>query len=132
MAKKRLCAVCGSEYSFCPNCGNTTGNETWRYLFDGEDCMSIYHIYDKHRAGKITDDVAKNELEKYDLSKVLEADTLVAKSIKDLFNKKNEPSINIEKEDAAVTTAEPSEDNALDDKTKENNGHKKNKYVNKK
>ena len=67
--KNRKCAVCRTEYSYCPRCGEDKNKPTWYFTFCSSNCKDIYNITSKFENGQLSADLAKIELEKLDLSK---------------------------------------------------------------
>lgn len=68
--KNRKCAVCRTEYSFCPRCNADKNKPTWYFTFCSSNCKDIYNITSKFENGQLSTDLAKIELEKLDLSKI--------------------------------------------------------------
>ncbi|HKM00718.1 MAG TPA: hypothetical protein VJ083_01550 [Sedimentibacter sp.] len=69
MAKlNRVCFTCGQKHSYCPSCYEDRNLETWRIMFDTENCKKIFNIINKHFYNHITTDEAISQLEICDLS----------------------------------------------------------------
>lgn len=71
MAKgERVCVVCGKKYVYCPNCKQGNPKETWRFMYDSEQCRDIFKACSDFAFGHINAEAAKKRLAKYDLSDV--------------------------------------------------------------
>lgn len=66
--KMRKCAVCGTEYSYCPKCGKDNNKPTYFFTFCSENCHDIYSLASKYENGQITDIQAKELLDKCNLT----------------------------------------------------------------
>lgn len=66
----KKCIICGTTYSYCPNCGADRKKPSWYAIFDGENCNNIYEILTGYRDGVITIDEAYNKLKDCDLTKI--------------------------------------------------------------
>jgi hypothetical protein len=66
----KKCIICGTAYSYCPNCGADRKKPSWYAIFDGENCNNIYEILTGYRDGAITIDEAYNKLKDCDLTKI--------------------------------------------------------------
>lgn len=62
------CLVDKKDYRYCPNCENDKYKPSWYSLFCCENCKNIFTILRDHSLGEITDEIAKEELQKLDLS----------------------------------------------------------------
>lgn len=62
----KKCLICGSSYSYCPNCGST--ENYWKMTFCSENCLSLYRITTGLRDGLYTLDEAYNLLKDCDTS----------------------------------------------------------------
>jgi hypothetical protein len=69
--KARICALCGTQYEFCPQCNPKDAEKpTWYFTFCSENCHDIYAVASGFEDGRIKDFNAKTQLEKLDLSKL--------------------------------------------------------------
>lgn len=68
MKDERSCQVCGTRYSYCPNCRRYSHLPRWMFNFHDENCMHIWEVSNDYRAGVIDEVAAKRRLEKLDLS----------------------------------------------------------------
>lgn len=66
----KKCIICGTAYSYCPNCGADRKKPSWYAIFDGENCNAIYEILTGYRDGIFTIAEANEKLKTCDLSKV--------------------------------------------------------------
>lgn len=48
MANLNKCAICGTEYSYCPNCA---GSHAWRFYTDTHEHYQIYMIIKQYSSG---------------------------------------------------------------------------------
>lgn len=69
MKHERICVVCGSKYSYCPNCDSYNHLPRWMFSFHDENCMNIWSVINDYNAGVKTASEARAELQKLDLSK---------------------------------------------------------------
>ena len=65
---ERTCIVCGTKYVYCPNCKKGYPDETWRYLYDSEECREIYKVCNHFSFGHIDAEEAGRKLEKYNVT----------------------------------------------------------------
>lgn len=56
MANLNKCAVCGTEYSYCPNCA---GSHAWRFYTDTHEHYQIYLILKQYAKGVFDKDAAR-------------------------------------------------------------------------
>lgn len=77
----RKCIICGSEYKYCPKCGNGDKNETWRYLYDTELCNNIFNIVSSFSHNHIDKENAKEKLEALDIPKGMKFNAEIKKLI---------------------------------------------------
>lgn len=68
MKHARICAICGKEYSYCPDCTDYDELPRWMFLFDKENCKDIWEVINKYRTKEYTAAQAKAELQKLDMS----------------------------------------------------------------
>ena len=86
----KTCVMCNKAYKFCESCPSKYNvTETWRNIFCSENCREIYKIYDKIKAGQITDKNALKELKKWNLSYIQNINDPM-KSVLTLLIKSNE------------------------------------------
>lgn len=64
------CIICGTAYSYCPNCGADRKKPSWYAIFDSENCNNIYEILTNYRDGVYTAEVAYEKIKTCDLSKL--------------------------------------------------------------
>lgn len=67
--KKRVCVMCGSEYTYCPNCSKDAGKPIWMVAFCDDTCHEVYRILNDLGFKKITENEATKQLKEIDLSK---------------------------------------------------------------
>lgn len=86
MANKRNCILCPShEYEYCGKCKPDKIVETWRFIFDSENCRDIYKVIEKYVAKKVTALEARKQLEKYELPNFEDIQSSLRKSIEEIF-----------------------------------------------
>lgn len=91
MAHERKCFCCGASYKFCgQGCRDEHPNETWRFLFDNENCKSVYEIWQSVRGNEISKSDAAKIFRTMNIDKVLAADTIVSKDIKQILDENKE------------------------------------------
>lgn len=71
MAHERTCLVCGTKYSYCPNCSEYANLEPWHYLYHDSNCMEIFNICSSFVGNGISADEAKTKLDNMKLPKNL-------------------------------------------------------------
>ena len=105
MAHERKCMVCGTEYKYCAHgCKEYEPSETWRYLFDSENCLAIYDIWQYVRGKQMSREEAVEALKKVNLDKVIGAKTMVSNDIEEMLGVKSKVEVEPEMADK---TAEP-------------------------
>lgn len=62
MANERKCVVCGKLYQFCNHCPGHQASETWKNLYDSEDCRTIFNVASNFSSGSLTAEEAKEKL----------------------------------------------------------------------
>jgi hypothetical protein len=84
---QRKCIVCGSDYTYCPRCGNGNAEETWRYLYDTELCNSVFDILSSYSFKHISKDEAREKLEGLDIPKGMKFNAETKKQINAIMAK---------------------------------------------
>lgn len=69
-SKLRICCVCKSNYKYCPSCKEDKDKEPWHFSFCSENCKDIYNTASSFEDGRIDANIAKEQLDKLDLSKI--------------------------------------------------------------
>lgn len=64
MRHERICEICSSTYSYCPNCSDYAEESRWKFLFDTENCKDIYEVVNAYRTNAINAVQAKAKLDK--------------------------------------------------------------------
>lgn len=62
------CKVCGKQYKACKNCEEQRGMGAWRAICDTAEHYKIYMTALAYEFGNITEDVAREQLSRCDLS----------------------------------------------------------------
>lgn len=89
MAKlNRVCFTCGQKHSYCPSCYEDRNLETWRIMFDTENCKKIFNIINQYFYKHITVDEAITQLEQCDLTNIDTLNEDIQKEIKDILEQK--------------------------------------------
>ena len=100
MANKRKCILCPThEYEYCGKCKPQETIQTWRYIFDSENCRDIYKILENYVAKKINAIEAKQQLSNYVLPPIEEIQPTLRKNLEDILNQTKE--ISKEKEEVS-------------------------------
>lgn len=69
MRDERTCVICGTHYSYCPNCVDYKNQPRWKFLFHDKNCHDIFAVLNDYGAKAITKEQAAARLRKLDLSK---------------------------------------------------------------
>ncbi len=86
--KKRKCILCPShEYEYCGKCKPKEIVETWRFIFDSENCRDIYKILENYKAKKLSAEEAKKQLDKYTIPNLEDMQSVLRELIEDIFDK---------------------------------------------
>lgn len=65
--RDRVCICCGTNYQYCPTCGNDRVKPTWYTEFCSESCKDLWTIATKFNMQMLTKPEAKEAIEKLDL-----------------------------------------------------------------
>ena len=111
MAKLLKCLVCGTRYKYCNTCSGYNPNETWRFLFDKQECYDIYNEWQKYHSNVVDADGFKELLKDFDLTEILSdnTDTMISSAIKGVFLNKEDLKQENEKEENVQSTEESSD-----------------------
>lgn len=85
MANLSKCTICGSEYSYCPNCADT---HAWKFYTDTHEHYQIFMILKQYKAGVFTKAEAKIALERIGINTKSNLDMFkpkIADKIKDIL-----------------------------------------------
>ena len=101
MAKRgtRHCIVCGKEYVYCPNCGGGNKEETWRYLYDTEQCNEIFNVLSRYTNSRIDKNEAEKQLKALKVTKGMKFTTEIENQISEIFKAEKAQK---DKEDAQI------------------------------
>ena len=107
MIKKnnKKCLVCGTVYTYCPNCGEFNHLPKWMNIFHDENCMKIFYITTDYLAGNITADEARARYDACDLSNKDNFNTNTKRVLSEVYANKNV---------TTNTTPEPAADESFD------------------
>ena len=83
MSNNRTCKVCGAKYKYCPTCGSDAFKPAWMSMFCSRNCYDTFITLSNLTNKKITEEMAKKEIIKFDTSKVTN-DTMI-KQINELL-----------------------------------------------
>lgn len=87
----RNCIICGKEYRYCPNCGADNKDETWRYLYDSEECMNVFNILSRFKNGHIGKEEAKSQFKALKISRDKKFTAEIQKQIDDILKVEKAP-----------------------------------------
>ena len=113
--KMRTCAVCYTNYEYCPSCDKDKDKPTWYFSFCSENCHDIYEVASRFENKLIDANTAKDKLDKLDLSRLDNFGFSYKKSI-ERINKEATPVPQPEEE---VVVAESIEDEIKEENTDE-------------
>lgn len=68
--KMRTCAVCHTNYEYCPHCDKDNDKPTWYFSFCSENCHDIYEVASKFESKQMDANTAKEKLDKLDLARL--------------------------------------------------------------
>ena len=68
MKHKRVCQMCGAEYSYCNSCRQHDNEPRWKFLFHEENCLKIYKVVNAYKTNAITIEEAKKQLSSLNLN----------------------------------------------------------------
>lgn len=93
MAKRgtRHCLICGKQYIYCPNCGGGNKEETWRYLYDSEDCMEVFNILSRYINKHIDKEEAKSQYKALKISKDKKFTAEIQKQVDEIIKVEKAP-----------------------------------------
>ena len=84
------CIICGSEYTFCPNCSEYDKFPRWMNIFCSENCHDIFEVANNFSHGIIDKEAAKEVLKDIDLSKKAKYTGGVKKAINEIISEDKE------------------------------------------
>lgn len=88
MAKKnRECLVCGTKYSYCPNCNRK--EPAWMAEFHDENCKNIFQICTNFNANVMSKSEAKAALDQCDLTNKANFKSFIQRDLENIY--KEEP-----------------------------------------
>ena len=87
----RICIVCSTKYTYCPNCAEFDHLEKWHTIYHDENCKNIFEAASDYLAGYITKEEAKLKLDKCDLSNKANFHHKIVEAIDEVYgtNKEN-------------------------------------------
>lgn len=103
----KTCFLCQQQYSYCYSCPTELQYQSWKNLFDTENCKEIFNILCRHGQSTITDEEAKELLEQYDLSQKDSFTDNVKKHIDQIFCASDKETSNKEIADEIVQPIKP-------------------------
>jgi hypothetical protein len=87
VSNKKACAICGTEYNYCPSCERNAG---YKYYADKPECYQVFMVLSEVREGTLTETEAAEQFNqigidtKYDFTKFIPS---VADDIKRIVSK---------------------------------------------
>ena len=119
MAHERKCFCCGAEYKYCgQGCAGEDPRETWRFLFDSENCRDVYEIWQSVRGNEISRSDAAKVFKSMNIKKIVAADTMVSKDIKQILKENEEDKHYNKAEEQKVEVKEEPKSEVEEAKTK--------------
>lgn len=70
MRDERECVICGTHYSYCPNCVQYNSEPRWKFLFHDKNCHDIYNVLNDYGSNVISKEQARNKLKTLDLTNI--------------------------------------------------------------
>ena len=113
--KLRRCAVCGTEYRFCPKCNEDKDKPLYHYTFCSKNCRDIYSVISNYEVKEITAEIALENILELDLSKVDSFNDSYKKSLNDIYE-------NIPKKQKRKSKSSSYKEEIVTDKISEENG----------
>lgn len=65
---KRTCFCCGKEYKYCPHCPGDQVKPSYFFMFDSENCQTIFESLQKYAVEEITAEECLGQLKECDLT----------------------------------------------------------------
>lgn len=87
---ERTCVVCGATYVYCPNCKKGDPAETWRFMYDSEECRDIFKICSRFAFGHINAEEAQKKLEKFNITDRTKYAESIRQNLSAIYAKKAE------------------------------------------
>lgn len=87
MANNRKCLLCGSEYSYCPNCAKDRKRPSWLMSFDKEECKTVFETLSAYNMKLISVSNAKKTIKGIDVNS-LNLDTRNKETINEILGVK--------------------------------------------
>lgn len=122
--KLRRCAVCGTEYKFCPKCNEDKDKPLYHYTFCSKNCRDIYSVISSFEDNGITADIALEKLMKLDLSRMDSFNGSYKDSLKKIYN-----SVVPKKSKKKNKSSEIKEEKILDVQSEENGIYEESKGI---
>ena len=72
----RICLICRTQYSYCPDCSADSGKPLWMTVFCCDNCYNIYRILNDYGYGLLSASEAYAQLSKLDMSHVTDKTSL--------------------------------------------------------
>lgn len=87
---KRICAVCGTHYSYCPTCEADRFKPSWMMSFHDENCREVWRILSAVNCHTMEESEAIEALNNLDLSNRSNFNEAIASQIDRLLGKKSQ------------------------------------------
>lgn len=112
MEKNRICFACGEHYEWCNTCHDFNPTDSWKYLYDTEDCLAMSKIWYAYKGDEITKAEAKMLAEKHPetLEKVLKNNSVLAKAFQDICKEEKQEKVEQTVENKVDDADKPEED----------------------
>lgn len=115
----KTCIVCGTKYTYCPTCAEFANVAIWHNIYHDENCKEIFAIAVDFNSGILDKNIAKERLDKCDLSNKKSFNKSILKAINEID--KTETDVKTEE----ITVEEPTEVVVSEEiETKENKAKK--------
>lgn len=126
----KTCIVCGTKYTYCPTCAEFANVAIWHNIYHDENCKEIFAIAVDFNSGILDKNIAKERLDKCDLSNKKSFNKSILKAINEIDA--TETYIKTKEVDNVESVEEVAiEENVVEEIEVKENNFKAKKYKNK-